>query len=72
MLDLLAGGRTARQPTHRCVVVARDLTPSQTARLPRDLIAGIACEAGSPTSHTAILARALGIPAVVGVAGVGP
>lgn len=47
------------------ILVARDLTPSQTASLDRHLVLGFATDAGSPTSHTAILARALDIPAVV-------
>jgi phosphoenolpyruvate-protein phosphotransferase len=51
------------------VVVAHDLSPSLTATLPRERILGIALEAGSPTAHAAILARAYGIPAVVGAAG---
>jgi phosphoenolpyruvate-protein phosphotransferase len=51
------------------VAVAADLPPSVTAELDPALLAGIALEAGSPTAHAAILARALGIPAVVGVAG---
>ena len=49
------------------VVVARDLTPSQTVSFDREKVLAIATEAGGRTSHTAILARALGIPAVVGV-----
>src|SRR6478672_4576529 len=52
------------------VVVADDLSPSLTATLPREHILGIVLEAGSPTAHAAILARAYGIPAVVGVRGV--
>lgn len=63
-------GATRAVPTRRCVAVAHDLAPSDTAELPRDLVAGIICEAGSPTSHAAILARSLGIPAVVGAEGV--
>ncbi|HHW14764.1 MAG TPA: phosphoenolpyruvate--protein phosphotransferase [Firmicutes bacterium] len=55
-----------RQPA---ILVAYDLTPSETISLDRSLVLAIATEAGGPTSHTAILARALGIPAVVGVAG---
>lgn len=47
------------------IVVARELTPSQTASLPREVIAALVTETGSPTSHAAILARSLGIPAVV-------
>jgi phosphotransferase system enzyme I (PtsI) len=51
------------------VIVARDLAPSQTAGLDKEKVLGIATETGGRTSHTAILARALGIPAVVGVQG---
>jgi multiphosphoryl transfer protein len=49
------------------VLVAEDLTPGQTAALDRDLVRGIATARGSATAHAAILARAFGIPAVVGV-----
>jgi phosphoenolpyruvate-protein phosphotransferase len=49
------------------IVVAADLTPADTARLDRQLAQGIATAAGSPTSHSAILARSLGIPAAVGL-----
>jgi phosphoenolpyruvate-protein phosphotransferase len=51
------------------IVIARDLAPSLTATLPRDRLLGIALEAGSATAHAAILARAYGIPAIVGAAG---
>ncbi len=50
-----------------CILVAHDLTPSQTASLDKKKIRGIATDAGGRTSHTAILAHALGIPAVVGL-----
>jgi phosphoenolpyruvate-protein phosphotransferase len=53
----------------RSIAVARDLPPSITAELDPKLLAGIALESGSPTAHAAILARGLGIPAVVGVTG---
>jgi len=52
---------------HSAVVIAHDLTPSQTASLDRSKIKGIATDAGGLTSHTAILAHALGIPAIVGL-----
>jgi phosphoenolpyruvate-protein phosphotransferase len=52
------------------VVVAEDLSPSLTATLPRENILGIVLEGGSPTAHAAILARAYGIPAVVGTKGI--
>jgi phosphoenolpyruvate-protein phosphotransferase (PTS system enzyme I) len=53
----------------RSIAVAPDLPPSVTVELDPALLAGIALEGGSRTAHAAILARALGIPAVVGVAG---
>ena len=49
------------------IVVAEDLTPSDTAALDRENVLGFATDKGSLTSHTAILAEALGIPAVVGL-----
>ncbi|MFI6596168.1 phosphoenolpyruvate--protein phosphotransferase [Nonomuraea sp. NPDC050536] len=51
------------------VLVARDLAPSDTAVLSRDVVAAFVTEEGGPTSHTAILARALGVPAVVACPG---
>ncbi len=53
--------------TEKSIVVAHDLTPSQTASLPRDKVQGFVVDVGGPTSHSAILARALEIPAVVGI-----
>jgi len=49
------------------IIVARDLTPSETAQLDKDHAIGIAVEVGGKTSHTAIIARTMEIPAVVGV-----
>jgi phosphoenolpyruvate-protein phosphotransferase (PTS system enzyme I) len=66
---LLGVSTRGDRPDRRSVVVARELTPSQTASIPVDLIAGIVTEVGSPTSHAAILARALGVPAVVSCEG---
>lgn len=51
------------------VLVARDLAPAETATLGRSACVGLVTEEGGPTSHTAILARALGLPAVVGATG---
>ena len=50
-----------------CILVAHDLTPSQTALLDRQMILGIVTDQGGATSHTAILARALSLPAVTGL-----
>ncbi len=68
-LELLGRTESAPRLEQPSIVVAEDLAPSVTASLPRDRLLGLALEAGSPTAHAAILARAYGIPAVVGVAG---
>jgi len=49
------------------ILVAHNLTPSDTATMNRNLVLGIATDLGSSTSHTAIIARSLNIPAVVGL-----
>ncbi|HMP91119.1 MAG TPA: phosphoenolpyruvate--protein phosphotransferase [Kiritimatiellia bacterium] len=49
------------------LLVANDLAPSEAAILDKSKILGFATDLGSPTSHTAIMARAMGIPAVVGL-----
>ncbi|MCX5661315.1 MAG: phosphoenolpyruvate--protein phosphotransferase [Planctomycetota bacterium] len=56
-----------RELKGEAVLVAHDLTPSQTASLDKAHIKAIATDAGGRTSHTAILAHALGIPAIVGL-----
>ncbi len=56
-------------PGHPFVLVAGDLAPADTATLDPDECLALVTEHGGPTSHTAVLARALGIPAVVAVAG---
>lgn len=58
LLDHLPGQR---------ILISRDLTPSDTAMLDRENVQAFATETGSRTSHTAILARSMRIPAVVGV-----
>jgi len=62
-----AGGPPPGPGPH--VAVAEDLSPAAVAELDPARIAAVATEAGSAVSHAAIVARALGIPAVVGVAG---
>ncbi len=57
-------GLDLREPS---VIIARDLTPSQTASLDKSLVLAFCTAEGGPTSHTAILAKALGLPAVVGL-----
>jgi len=65
---LLAGG-TVIPPDEPSIAVAADLPPSLPVEVPRGLLLGLALEGGSATSHLAILARGLGIPAVVAATG---
>jgi len=53
--------------TDPCILIALDLPPSETAFLDRKVILGIGTDIGSKTSHTAIMARSLQIPAVTGL-----
>ena len=53
--------------TEPVLILAHNLTPSETANLKREFVLGFVTEVGGPTSHTAILAGALELPAVVGV-----
>lgn len=57
-------------PDVASVLVAEDLAPADTAGLNPGHVVGLVTEKGGPTSHTAIIARQLGIPCVVGVSGV--
>lgn len=54
-------------PKTKHVIIAQDLTPSDTATFSKGLVLGFATDSGGNTSHTAIMARALEIPAVVGL-----
>ncbi len=54
---------------HPVIIVAHDLTPSDTVQIDREMVAGFAVETGSANSHAAIIARSLGIPAVVRLQG---
>lgn len=69
LLQLLQGdsGRPLAAITEPIIVLAQDLTPSETAILDPKTVHALATESGGATSHTAILAGALEIPAVVGV-----
>ena len=53
--------------TEPCIIIAHDLTPSKTAQMDRKFVLGFATDIGSRTSHTAIMARSLRIPAIVGL-----
>ena len=55
------------QITDPCIVVAHDLSPSDTASIDKKLVHGFVTDLGSATSHTSIMAKALEVPAVVGL-----
>src|SRR4029450_11650703 len=65
--QLVDGDRAGGAVTEPGVGIAPDPTPAGTAAPGRELVGGIATAYGSATAHSAILARSLGIPAVVGV-----
>ena len=64
-------GRCARfnlgSLTEPCIIISHDLTPTQTAQIKKEMVRGFATDIGGRTSHTAIMARSLRIPAVVGL-----
>ena len=62
-------GETLELPTVPSIAIADDLPPSVTAEIPPGFLLGIALSGGSRTAHAVILARSLGIPAIVGVDG---
>lgn len=69
LMKILTGVTTALEfdTSEPLVIIARDLTPSDTASLKAEFTAGIITEIGGSTSHSAIIARTLGIPAVMGL-----
>lgn len=68
VLRILTGARAATPaPPEGAVVVAEDLTPSEAATLGRGGVAGFCTVSGGATSHVALLARSMGIPAVAGI-----
>ena len=70
----LSGSDSTQEENHRSpfILVADDLSPSETVMLEKSLILGFVTFRGTPNSHTAILARAMGIPALVSVGNVDP
>jgi phosphotransferase system enzyme I (PtsI) len=70
MLDNLTGREAALDLSklqEPCIIISYDLTPSQTAQMNKKMVLGFATDIGSRTSHTAIMARSMRIPAVVGL-----
>jgi phosphotransferase system enzyme I (PtsI) len=69
-LQQLPGAEDPLKLAQPAVVVAHDLAPSQTAQMDTNFVLGLATEVGGQTSHTAIIAHSLHIPAVVGLGAV--
>ena len=69
LLGNLAGidTQSLRELPGKAIIIAEDLTPSDTAELNADKVMGFATDIGGKTSHTAIIARTLEIPAVLGL-----
>lgn len=69
VLSILTGNKnfSLSEISNQCIIVAHDLAPSDTAQLNRKKVSGIITETGGRTSHSAIIARSMEIPAVLGV-----
>lgn len=68
VLDALSGkGEADLSLMSNAIIIAEDLTPADTVKLDLDSVAGFITEVGGPTSHTAIIARSMAIPAVKSV-----
>ena len=68
VLDILCGvDEGVHEMTEPCIVAADDLAPSETVQLDKSKVLGFATMHGSSNSHTAILARTMNIPAVIGL-----
>ena len=67
VVNILAGVQEEQQWDQPFILMADDLTPSQTVQLDKSLLLGFVTRHGSSNSHTAILARTMGIPALIGV-----
>jgi len=72
LLLVLSGGETDsfEAAAEKVILVARDFSPEDTLRMRNDFVIGFIAEMGGATSHTAIVARTLGIPSVVGLEGI--
>ncbi len=64
---LLGLDQSGQSPLQPAIILAEELTPSDTIQFERSVILGLVTMRGGPTSHAAILARSLGVPAVVSV-----
>ena len=67
ILDILTNRRANKMGEEPVIIAAKDLAPSETVQMDKSRMLGFVTELGSANSHTAILARTMGIPAIIGV-----
>lgn len=67
VINILSGRKSAAKLSNQVIVVAKDLAPSETVQMDKTKLLGFVTELGSANSHTAILARTMSIPALIGV-----
>ncbi len=67
VVTILSGGGGVPEMKDPCILVAEDLAPSQTLQLDKSKLLAFVTKLGSTNSHTAILARTMGIPALIGI-----
>ena len=67
LISCLQGEKSTQGRSDKCIICADDLTPSETVTLDKESVLAFLCAHGSSSSHSAILARSMGIPAIVGL-----
>ncbi len=67
VIEILLNKQSSDNLDEACIFASDDFTPSETAQFDRDIVLGLATSKGSKNSHTAIFARTLGLPAVIGL-----
>lgn len=67
LISCLTGEGGAQESGEKCIICADDLTPSETVTLDKKTVLAFLCAHGSSSSHSAILARSMGIPAIIGL-----
>ncbi len=67
LISCLTGEGGAQESGEKCIICAGDLTPSETVTLDKKTVLAFLCAHGSSSSHSAILARSMGIPAIIGL-----
>ncbi len=67
LISCLGDEKKSENVCEKCIICADDLTPSETVTLDKEMVLAFLCAHGSSSSHSAILARSMGIPAIIGL-----